>query len=238
MARAGACGGRGPGEESERGQPGRLACGPRARGGPALQPSSAVLWAWSWTWEPRESTGFRPSAGGRLSLGSPAAEPEKRRMGKTCVWEEIRGVGRGAEKVCLRACRRCLRGSSVPPGPPGTVCLGREGSGAGRLGTFIHRLLAPGSQGWPRGLLSAQDAGPNIWSESRDRNGKAHSVRLRWGPVPQMEAHSCCQEPGGPGAVTRATTGVRHADAAPEGARWVVLTEELFLQWDGGLGRF
>lgn len=177
--------------------------------------------------------GLSPECGRQTQSGVPRSRAGEKAYGQDLCLGGDQRSGQGSRKSASEGMSPMSQGELRPAGTSRNHL-----SGGGRLGTFIHRLLAPGSQGWPRGLLSAQDAGPNVWSESRDRNGKAHSVRLRWGPVPWIEPHSCSQEPGGPGAVTRATTGVRHADAAPEGARRVVLTEELFLQRDGGLGLF
>lgn len=105
-----------------------------------------------------------------FSLGSPTAEREKRHVGRGSVWEEIR-VDRGAGKMNRRAHHQRRHGSSLPLGPPGTVCLEEE----------EHLSTAPGPRE-PRvasGLFSPQDAGPNVWSGSQDRNGKAHGVSLR-----------------------------------------------------------
>lgn len=166
-----------------------------------------------------------------FSLGSPTAEREKRHMGKGSVWEEIR-VDRGAGKMNRRARHRRRHGSSLPLGPPGTICLEEEGSG--------HLSTAPGPRE-PR-VASGAVLSPGRWAKCLERipgqkwkgsqcelevrpchtDGSAQpQPKARWARGCDTGHHRCPPRRCGP----------RVCQAGHP-------TEELFLQLDGGLGRF
>lgn len=88
-------------------------------------------------------------------------------------------------------------------------------------------------------MASGAVLSPGRWAERLERvpgqKWKGTQCVLEVGP---RHTDGSAQLPLKAGAVTRATTGVRHGDVAPECARQFILTEEPFLQRDGGLGRF